>query len=49
VKLLLENVGEGLQCIIKVIVAKHGDAEPEKDQPTIELAGLGRGDGLGHE
>ena len=49
VKLLLEDVGQRLQGVVKIIVAEHGDAEPEKDQPAIELAGLGCRDGLGHE
>jgi hypothetical protein len=48
-KLLLENVSQRLQGVVKIIIAEHGDAEPEKDQPAIELAGLGCGDGLGHE
>ena len=30
-KLLLQNVGERLQRVVEIIVAEHGDAEPEKD------------------
>jgi hypothetical protein len=48
VKLLLEDVGERLQRVVKIIVAEHGDAEPEKDEPAVELTRLGSGDGLGH-
>jgi hypothetical protein len=34
-KLLLKDVGERFQCVVEVVVAEHGDAKPEKNQPTI--------------